>query len=208
MTKLKITVLVLLVFMIVQVLINLWSRLCCHERELDINSGQLRSSWFFAYIPLRRTISDTWVSTAVAEDLPGDRCWHPMCVTTPWASNSPHFLFHSGSFIGVVRLVSKMGGGITTDALRKLAENVIFLWKGTSSAHAASRYIEEIKFLCFCVEDPGHGGRVCELSDVPDLCKWLQRSREEMIARNDTLVVIECYESMIAELKESQLSAQ
>lgn len=123
-----------------------WSPINCWHYEVDIHSGRIRYTRYFAFIRMSQRIDESALSRALQPDdlreTPPN--WKRALTFSPGGHNSPHYVFHSAiSQIQELELIWRVGE-FTSAARRSSAKRLLELWQEGQSDDAAKPYLREI----------------------------------------------------------------
>ena len=78
-----------------------WSRVNCREFELDLVSGQQRGPRYLYGIPVHRELRATAASDALGADVSDvdEAQWVRTSTFGPFTRHSPHYVYHSASYL-------------------------------------------------------------------------------------------------------------
>ena len=128
-----------------------WSPINCWHYEVDIHSGRIRYTRYFAFVPISQRIDESTLSRALQpEDLRDSHPdWRRALTLSPGVRNSPHYIFHSA--IAQIRELEVVwqAGEFTVAAQRSSAKRVLELWQEGQSDDAAKPYLCAISDLAF-----------------------------------------------------------
>ena len=142
------TIVVLLVSPFVLQLIGFfqWSPLNCWHYDVDINSGRIRYTRFFAYICVRQRVEESALSRALQ---PGDYYgsepnWHRVVTLSPRVHYSPNYVY--GPAMSQIRELELgwKAGNFTPAAQRSSAKRVLEIWRREDGARPARSYLSAL----------------------------------------------------------------
>jgi len=122
-----------------------WSRINCRQYEIDIVSGQRRVTRFIYWIPFRRSISDTVVSSTLgAPPVRIEPQWRLTSTFGPFIHHSPHYAFHSA--YQQIKMLELIWDDFSFDysARRESAKELLGRWGSSNSDSAGGDYINEL----------------------------------------------------------------
>lgn len=126
-----------------------WSPINCWHYDVDIHSGRIRYTRYFAFVPISQRIDESALSRALQpEDLRASHPdWRRALTFSPGVRHSPHYLFHSAIHqIWELEMAWRVGE-FTPAARRSSAKRVLELWQEGQSANAAKPYLRAISDL-------------------------------------------------------------
>ena len=88
-------VVVLLPFVIL--FFNPWSEVLCLHQDINIETGQSRSTYYVYYIKISENISETSLSDLIDGEVKyinNIEPWHRVNTFSPLVSHSPHYRYH------------------------------------------------------------------------------------------------------------------
>ncbi|AGA29626.1 hypothetical protein [Singulisphaera acidiphila] len=143
-----------------------WSGLNCCQDDIDLTSGRIRFTRYLLWVPVRRIVNDSTLTTALSL---GDRTglepeWHPVVTLSPGLRHSPHYRFHAA--IDQIRHLEICWefGKMTLAARRETASHVLRLWRQSGDDFRARDYIQAV--LAQALE-ADKKGEVIDVSDLP-----------------------------------------
>jgi hypothetical protein len=123
-----------------------WSPINCWHYDVDIHSGRIRYTRYFAFIRISQHIDESALSRALQRDelQRAHPKWKRALTFSPGVHNSPHYVFHSAiSQIRELELIWRLGE-YTPSARRSSAKRLLELWQQGQSDDAAKQYLREI----------------------------------------------------------------
>jgi hypothetical protein len=128
-----------------------WSPINCWHYDVDIHSGRIRYTRYFAFVLVSQRIDESGLSRALhSEDLRNPHPdWRRALTFSPGVRNSPHYIFHSA--IAQIRELERVwqAGEFTPAAQRLSAKRVLELWQEAQSDDAAKLYLRAISEVAF-----------------------------------------------------------
>ena len=120
-----------------------WSPINCWQYEVDIHTGRVQYTRYFAFIPVKQGIEESTLSAVLRPEdyaeLEPD--WRRVNTFSPGVSYSPHYAFHSAqNQIRKLELLWQMGG-FTPAARRASARRILQLWQEGQGDDAAETYL-------------------------------------------------------------------
>lgn len=123
-----------------------WSPINCWHYDVDIRSGRILYTRYFAFLPVSQHTEESVLSCALQSpdllDLQPD--WRRVLTLSPSVRNSPHYAYHSA--FGQIRDLEsywKMGD-FTPAAQRASAKRILQLWQEGNCDDAAKPYLMAI----------------------------------------------------------------
>lgn len=141
-----------------------WSPINCWGYDVDICSGRIRYTRYFAFVAVARRVQSSALSDALeAEDFQGCRTeWRRVLTFSPGVRHSPHYVFH-GAIHQIHELESTWELGFTLEARRASALRVLDLWREGDCDDAARDYLRELFEIAYSAYDLGHKTDVADL---------------------------------------------
>ena len=128
-----------------------WSPINCWHYDVDINSGRIRYTRYFAFIMVSQHTEESALSrTLLPEDIKDSQPdWRRVFTFSPFYHNSPHYTFHS-AINQIKQLETTWQIGKLTPAARRLsAKRVLELWQEGQSYHIADTYLHALSDIAF-----------------------------------------------------------
>ena len=120
-----------------------WTPLNCTREEIDITTGQMRSSRYLLFCKVTEKIKDTPISSTLAgKRVGGDEArWHLVNTFSPGHRNSPHYVLHAA--FGQSRTLSLLWKSMQPppDVKRRMAEHVLALWQHREADTPVDAYL-------------------------------------------------------------------
>lgn len=143
-----------------------WSPVNCWHYDVDIHSGRVRYTRYFAWIQVLQRVDETALSGALKPDdlpgAPGD--WRRAHTLSPGTGHSPHYIFHSAlAQIRQLEMAWKVGE-FTPAARRASARRLLALWQPGQRDDAANPYLRAVSDLAF---SQGADHKSTDESDLP-----------------------------------------
>jgi hypothetical protein len=146
------------------------SRINCSTYEVDISSGRIRHTRYFAFIRFARSVAESSVSAALQpSDTAGSKPdWRPICTYSPGGpyDQSPTFTFRH--VIGQLRQMELLWeqGKFSRPARRVSARRTLELWQEGQRPEAANRYMEALWMIAV---RKYREQQTTEVADLPSL---------------------------------------
>lgn len=139
---------VLLILIVSPLLLQLigffqWSPINCWHYDVDINSGRIRYTRYFAFICVRQKIEESALSRALEprDYFSSKPNWQRVVTFSPRIHYSPHYIYHSAmNQIRELKLDWKVGD-FTPAARKASAKHVLELWRSGLSDSDARAYL-------------------------------------------------------------------
>ena len=123
-----------------------WSRINCEEQEIDINSGRMRTTRYFYWIPILRQVGDTGLSRQLGNSIPinQDAQWHRVIACGPFTSHSPHYAFHSAFY--QARMLELIWDEYEIAPIKRMesARELLKQWQLNGSDRGGNSYLSKI----------------------------------------------------------------
>ncbi|MHC4882986.1 MAG: hypothetical protein ACYTFX_08775 [Planctomycetota bacterium] len=123
-----------------------WSEILCSHYDINIKTGQSRSSHYVYFIKISEEVKDTALSNLVKseidhKDIPA---WHHVNTFSPIVSHSPHYRFHC--VLGAIHSMEMCFeiGGYTGEEKREIAIGLLKAWQESGDYFGGDEYINEI----------------------------------------------------------------
>jgi len=146
------------------------SRVNCTTYEVDITSGRVRETRYFAFLRLARSVRESAASRALqASDTAGAKPdWRPTCTNSPHGryDRSPTFTFRRAmDQLRILELLWEQGK-FSQPARRASVKRILELWQEGQRPEAANRYLEA---LALVVSRKDREQQTSEVADLPSL---------------------------------------
>lgn len=143
-----------------------WSGLNCCQNDIDLTSGRTRFTRYLLWVPVRRIVNDSTLTTALSLR---DRTrlvaeWRPVVTLSPGFHHSPHYRFHAAtSQIRHLEICWEFGK-MTQAARRETASHVLRLWRQSGDDSRAGEYIQAVWTQAL---EANKKGAMIDVSDLP-----------------------------------------
>jgi hypothetical protein len=128
----------------------IWSRLNCWRTDIDINTGRVRTSEYWAELLVceseRRDGEFVRVISAGKEPEPPE--WHTSYVSSLLVPRPPYYAYQDAHQQPTSLESLWKCGNFTRAAKEQTAKNVLLLWHRDKGSYSAHVYLSELESLC------------------------------------------------------------
>ena len=124
-----------------------WSPINCWSYDLDINSGRILYTRYFAFVQVARHVEESGLSRALdlGSNAPAQPDWRRVHTFSPGVRHSPHHAFHSA-----INQIKEMEmswnlGEFTPSARQASARTVLQLWQKGETDDPVRPYLVAIR---------------------------------------------------------------
>lgn len=123
-----------------------WPELCCRYEDINIKTGQARSSRYVGFVKISEEIRDTPISVALEGkviDVADIEPWNRVYTFSP-AVHSPHHSFHGA--LNQARQIELIGelNELGPEEKRAIAGNVLKLWQTEGQYRPVNDYLRTV----------------------------------------------------------------
>lgn len=170
------------------------SKVECWEHEINIASGHERYTRYLLWMPVKRTVSETWISEGLGAEPGPEEDWRKVVTLSHRARHSPHYKFHAA--LHQIRMFEPavFHEGVHEEVCEKIAGNVLLLWQLTDDDAEAGEYLRDL-----AATGESGGRRPLTIQDIPDVPGWMRGRLVAKEGDGENEWYLERYRAWIAE---------